>query len=74
MCYISIFKNGGFIMIELNLEDITKAKSKVSIVSYSIDKEVLEDFKRISKAKKYNRSKIIERFLKQFIKAEQSLV
>lgn len=61
-------------MDEHFLEDITKTKSKVSIVSYSIDKEVLEDFKRISKAKKYNRSKIIENFLKKFIKAEQSLV
>lgn len=61
-------------MDEHFLKDITKTKSKVSIVSYSIDKEVLEDFKRISKAKKYNRSKIIENFLKKFIKAEQSLV
>lgn len=61
-------------MDEHFLEDITKTKSTVSIVSYSIDKVVLEDFKKISKAKKYNRSKIIENFLKKFIEAEQSLV
>ena len=61
-------------MDEHFLEDITKTKSTVSIVSYSIDKQVLADFKRISKAKKYNRSKIIENFLKKFIEAELSLV
>jgi len=61
-------------MDENFLEDITRPKRKVSIVSYSIDQEVLAEFKRISKAKKYNRSKIIENFLKKFIKAEQSLV
>ena len=61
-------------MDENFLKDVTRPKKKVSIVSYSIDQEVLAEFKRISKAKKYNRSKIIENFLKKFIKAEQSLV
>ena len=59
-------------MDENFLEDIKQPKSKTKRVSYSIDSKVLEDFGKISKAKNYNKSKIIENFLKKFVEAELS--
>lgn len=61
-------------MDEKFLDDIKQSKTRTKRASYSIDTKVLEDFGKISKVKKYNKSKIIENFLKKFIEAEISLV
>jgi len=61
-------------MDENFLDDIKQSKSKTKRASYSIDTKVLEDFGKISKAKNYNKSKIVENFLKKFVEAELSLV
>ena len=61
-------------MDENFLDDIKQSKSKTKRASYSIDTKVLEDFGKISKAKNYNKSKIVENFLKKFVESELSLV
>lgn len=57
------------------LTEIAKAsQSKVKRTGFSIDKEVLEEFNRISRAKGYNKSKIIENFMVKFIEREKNLL
>jgi metal-responsive CopG/Arc/MetJ family transcriptional regulator len=50
------------------------SKSKVKRTGYSIDENVLIEFNKIAKAKKYNKSKIIENILIKFIEQEKSLI
>ena len=55
--------------------DITKTTKKgFKRVSYSVNSEVIDNFNKIAKNKKYNKSKIIENFLRKFVEQEMSLV
>jgi len=53
------------------IDEIKKVKPKIRRVSYSIDETVLDEFGKIANERGYNRSKIIENFLKKFIEAEK---
>jgi len=49
-------------------------KTKVKRAGFSISEDVLEEFNRISKSKNYNKSKLVENFMKKFIEREKSLI
>jgi len=51
-------------------EDIKKVKSKSKRASFTIDEKVLSKFNKIAKINEYNKSKIVENFLKKFIESE----
>jgi len=53
------------------IDEIKKTKSKTKRVSYSIDESVLAEFGEIANKNGYNRSKIVENFLKKFVDAEK---
>ncbi len=55
-------------------DEIKQPNKKAKRASYSINEDVLKDFNNIADSKKYNKSKIIENFLKKFIESETSLV
>jgi len=56
-------------------DDITKStKRGFKRVSYSVNSDVINEFNKIAKNKKYNKSKIIENFLRKFVEQEISLV
>jgi len=56
-------------------DDITKStKRGFRRVSYSVNSDVIDNFNKIAKNKKYNKSKIIENFLRKFVEQEMSLV
>lgn len=56
-------------------DDITKTtKRGFKRVSYSVNSDIINDFNKIAKSKKYNKSKIIENFLRKFVEQEMSLV
>lgn len=61
-------------MSEINFEDLKSKKIKTKRASYSINELVLEKFNKISQGKKYNKSQIIENFLRQFIENETKLI
>ncbi len=48
--------------------------TKVKRAGFSISEDVLEEFNRISKSKNYNKSKLVENFMKKFIEREKSLI
>lgn len=55
--------------------DITKVSTKkVKRAGYSINEDVLKEFDLIAKAKQYNKSKVVENFLRKFIEQEKSLI
>lgn len=47
---------------------------KVKRTGFSISEDVLEEFNKISKSKNYNKSKLVENFMRKFIEREKSLV
>lgn len=51
-------------------DDIKKIKTKSKRASFTFDENVLEEFNKISAEKGYNKSKILENFLKKFIESE----
>ena len=55
-------------------DTIKRLPKKTKRVSYSINEEVVNEFNKISEHKKYNKSKIVENFLREFIKMEKSLI
>jgi len=59
---------------KINFEDLKSKKIKTKRASYSINELVLEKFNKISQGKKYNKSQIIENFLRQFIENETKLI
>lgn len=61
-------------MSKINFEDLKSKKIKTKRASYSINELVLEKFNKISQGKKYNKSQIIENFLRQFIENETKLI
>jgi len=61
-------------MSEINFEDLKSKKTKTKRASYSINETVLSNFNKISQGKKYNKSQIIENFLRQFIELETKLI
>jgi len=47
---------------------------KVKRAGFSISEDVLEEFNKISKSKNYNKSKLVENFMRKFIEREKSLI
>lgn len=58
-------------MSELNVGAKRGLKKKMSI---SIEVDVLEEFNRLSKLNKYNKSQTVSNLIKAFIKNENSLI
>lgn len=48
--------------------------TKVKRAGFSISEDVLEEFNKISKSKNYNKSKLVENFMRKFIEREKSLI
>lgn len=61
-------------MSEDIFEEIKAKKTKIKRVGYSINEEVLESFNKVCGAKNYNKSRIIENFMKKFVEQELSLI
>jgi metal-responsive CopG/Arc/MetJ family transcriptional regulator len=61
-------------MSEINFEDLKLEKTKAKRASYSINETVLENFNKIAQENKYNKSRIIENFLRQFVELETKLI
>lgn len=49
-------------------------KTKVKRAGFSISEDVLEEFNKISQSKNYNKSKLVENFMRKFIDKEKSLI
>lgn len=58
-------------MAELNVGEIKRLKTKISI---SIDSDLIEEFNKIAKLNKYNKSKTISNLIKLFVESEKSLI
>lgn len=61
-------------MSEDFFDEIKKTRVNKIRASYNIDCEILKEFNKISKSKNYNKSQIINNFLKKFVEQEKSLV
>ncbi len=61
-------------MSEINFEDLKSEKTKAKRASYSINETVLANFNKIAQGKKYNKSRIIENFLRQFVELETKII
>lgn len=61
-------------MSEDFFEDIKETRSKAKRVGFSINEKTLESFNKVCKAKNYNKSRLIENFMKKFIEQELSLI
>ena len=61
-------------MSEDFFEDLRIPRAKAKRVGFSVSEEVAKEFDKFCKAKKYNKSKIIENFMKKFIEQEKSLI
>jgi len=55
-------------------EDIKQQRQKAKRVGFSVQEEVVKEFNRICDVKKYNKSKLIEGFMKKFVEQEMSLI
>ena len=57
------------------IEDIIKNRPpKTKRATYTINVDILDRFNKIAKAKNFNKSKIVENFLRKIIEAEESLI
>jgi len=61
-------------MSEDFFEDIKKPRITKVRTSFNVDYEVLNEFNKIAKSKNYNKSQIINNFLKKFLGQEKSLL
>lgn len=60
-------------MDESFLDEILTTNIKSKKATFTIKSDILDDFRKIAKAKKYNQSKIIENLVKKFVEVEKSL-
>ena len=51
--------------------DIKKTKPKSKRVSFTINENILSEFNELAQKNDYNKSKIVENFLKKFIESEK---
>lgn len=60
----------------MSVDDISSfgKKSKKQAATFSIEKELLEEFKKIVKANDANQSAVIEEFMKLYVEKSKSLV
>ena len=58
-------------MSELNVGAKKGLKKKISI---SIDIDILEEFNKIAKANKYNKSQTVSNLIKAFVENEKNLI
>lgn len=61
-------------MSEDFFEEIKQPRRKAKRVGFSIEEKVVIDFNNICEAKDYNKSKLIEGFMKKFVEQELSLI
>lgn len=57
------------------IEDVIKSRPpKTKRATYTISEDILDKFNKIAKLKNFNKSKIVENFLKKIIESEESLI
>lgn len=61
-------------MSEDFFEEVKKKKEVKKRSSYNIEKKILDDFNKICKINNYNKSQIINNFLKKFVEKELTLI
>jgi len=57
-----------------NLDDIAVTKYNKKKMSFTIDVELFDEFNKIAKAKKYNKSQTISNLIRVFIENEKKLI
>lgn len=64
-----------FLMSDNFFDEIKKTVNvKSKRAGFSISKDILDEFNKIAKSKNYNKSKLVENFMRKFVEMEKSLV